>query len=63
MGQLHVEYVDTPLWHALEHTLTELQATGEVRVETAVEYVIAYLCQELAAKGVIDSSALVPGRP
>ncbi|HSJ63178.1 MAG TPA: hypothetical protein VK922_04635 [Gemmatimonadaceae bacterium] len=52
------EFRDTPLWHAVEQTLAELQATGEVAIETAPDYVIGFICRELAAKWVIASSAL-----
>ena len=47
------EYRDTPLWAALEATVTELIATRELVVNTAPDYVIGYLCQELAAKKLI----------
>jgi len=47
------EYRNTPLWAALESTITELIATRELVVNTAPEYVIGYLCQELAAKKLI----------
>ena len=56
------EYRDTPLWHALAGALAELEASREVRVDTAPEYVIGYLCQELAAKWVVASSALTRER-
>ena len=37
---------------------TELEASGEIKIETAPEYVIGYMCRELAAKWVVASSAL-----
>jgi hypothetical protein len=52
------EYRGTPLWHALTGIVAELQATGEIKVETAPDYVIGYMCRELAAKWVIASAAL-----
>jgi hypothetical protein len=52
------EYRDTPLWRALTSALNDLQASNEIKVETAPDYVIGYLCQELAAKWVVASSAL-----
>ena len=39
--------------------LGDLQATGEVRVETAPDYVIDYLCRELVAKRLVSETALV----
>ena len=56
------EYRDTPLWRALASVLTDLEASGEVAVATAPEYVIGYLCRELAAKKVVSPSALAPDR-
>ena len=52
------EYRDTPLWRAVASALAELEATREVAVSTAPEYVIGYICRELAAKSVASPSAL-----
>jgi hypothetical protein len=52
------EYRDTPLWRAVAALVSELEASGEIRMETAPDYVIGFLCQELAAKWVITSAAL-----
>ena len=54
------EYRDTPLWRALAHALAELEASREVAVATAPEYVIGYICRELAAKKVVITAALTP---
>ena len=62
MAHSFAQYRDTPLWRALADALAELQATGEVKVETAPDYVIGYLCQELAVKWVVASSALTRER-
>jgi hypothetical protein len=40
--------------------LADLQASGEVRVDTAPEYVIGYVCRELAAKSIVVPAALAP---
>jgi hypothetical protein len=56
--QPYAEYRDTPLWRALARALTELEASGEVSVATAPEYVIGYLCRELAAKKVVTMPAV-----
>lgn len=52
-------YRDTALWSAVAAMLADLQATGEVRVETAPDYVIDYLCRELVAKRLVSETALV----
>lgn len=54
----YTEYRDTPLWHALELAITELQATHEISVATAPDYVIGYLCRELVARRVVGADAL-----
>jgi hypothetical protein len=51
-------YRDTPLWSAVETTIGELTSTREVSVNTATDYVIGYVCQELVAKKLIVSSGL-----
>jgi hypothetical protein len=52
------EYRSTPLWRALAGIVADLEASGEIKVETAPDYVIGYMCRELAAKWVIASAAL-----
>ncbi len=56
------EYRDTPLWRALASVLADLEASREVTVATAPEYVIGYLCRELAAKKVVSANALAHDR-
>ena len=58
------QYQHTMLWRALERALADLQRSHELTLETAPEYVIGYLCQELAARQVLTDGALAiePGR-
>jgi hypothetical protein len=60
MTRPYTAYRDTALWGAVASVLKDLQASGEVRVETAPEYVIGYICRELAAKAVVADAALAP---
>ena len=64
MSRTRSQFQHTPLWAAVASTIAELQATGEVRVDTEVDYVIDYLCRELVAKRVVTSAAadVAPGR-
>ncbi|HMC56237.1 MAG: hypothetical protein DMD35_01955 [Gemmatimonadetes bacterium] len=64
MSRARSKFQHTPLWAAVASTLTELQASGEVRIDTETDYVIDYLCRELAAKQVVTPEAvsLAPGR-
>jgi hypothetical protein len=52
------EYRNTPLWRALTGIIADLEASHEIKVETAPDYVIGYMCQELASKWIIASAAL-----
>lgn len=54
----YMQYRDTLLWDALAGTVAELQATGELRVDTDADYVIGYICRELEAKAVVTAAAL-----
>lgn len=62
MARSYEQYTGTPLWRALDAALADLQASGEIKVETAPDYVIGYLCQELASKWIVASSALTRDR-
>ena len=64
MSRSRSQFQHTPLWAAVANTLAELQATGEVRVDTESDYVIDYLCRELVAKQMVTSAAIdvAPGR-
>jgi hypothetical protein len=62
MTRSFAEYRDTLLWRSLAEALTELEASREIRIDTAPDYVIGYLCQELSAKWVVASTALTRER-
>ena len=47
------EHRGTRLWKAVERTVNELVASGELSINTAPEYVYGYLCRELVAKKLI----------
>ena len=52
------EYRDTPLWHVIAAAVTELEATQEIVVATAPDYVIGYLCQRLVSSRAAAPEAL-----
>ena len=58
MKQPLSEYRDTPLWKAVDATIAELVATGEISIATAPDYVTAHVCRTLAAKKLITDAAL-----
>ena len=47
------EHRDTRLWAAVEASINELIATHEIAVNTATDYVVGYICQELVAKKLV----------
>ena len=58
MRQRLAEHRDSLLWSAVESILAELKATGEISVNTAPGYVIAFVCRELVAKKLVTELAL-----
>ena len=64
MSRTRSQFLHTPLWAAVASTVAELQATGEVRIDTEIDYVIDYLCRELVEKRVVTPAAadVAPGR-
>ena len=52
------EYRDTPLWHVVAAAVAELEATKEIAVATAPEYVVGYLCAQLVRRGAAAPEAL-----
>jgi hypothetical protein len=64
MSRARSQFQHTPLWAAVASMIAELQATGEVRIDTEIDYVIDFLCRELVAKRVVTTAAsdVAPGR-
>lgn len=60
MARLYAEYQNTPVWSALQRALADLQASGEVSLATAPDYVVGFLCRELAARRILTAEALAP---
>ena len=58
MKQPASEYRDSILWSALQSILTDLTTSGEIAINTAPDYVIAFICRELVAKNAITNAAL-----
>ena len=62
MKQPASEYRDSMLWFALQAIVTDLTTTGEIAINTAPDYVIAYVCRELVAKKMVSETGLRPRR-
>jgi hypothetical protein len=50
----------TRLWSAIEESISELGATGEISINTDSDYVVGYLCRELVAQKLIGSEESRP---
>jgi hypothetical protein len=59
-SHLFAEHRNTRLWSAIQESINELIATREISVNTASDYVVGYLCRELAAKKLIASEESQP---
>jgi hypothetical protein len=51
------QFRETPLWRVVAAAVAELEATREISISTAPDYVIGYLCQQLVAGRVAAESA------
>jgi len=59
MSHPYTEFEHTALWKAVDAALAELEQNRDVKLSTAREYVVGYLCQRLAGqKLVTDDSVL-----
>jgi hypothetical protein len=58
MSHAFDQYRDTPLWRVVADAVAELEATREITVATAPEYVIGYICQRIVAGHVAAETAL-----
>jgi hypothetical protein len=47
------EHRETRLWSAVRASINELVATREISVNTGIDHVVGYLCQELVVKKLI----------
>ena len=54
------DHRDSRLWSAIEDSINELVATREISVNTARDYVVGYLCQELIAKKLVAAEDSQP---
>jgi hypothetical protein len=54
----YTEFEQTRLWQAIDSVIIELERNQDVELSTAREYVIGYLCQQLAARQVVTPASL-----
>ena len=58
MTHVFEDYKETPLWRVVAAAVAQLEATGEITVATAPDYVVGYLCQQLVASQAVAAGAL-----
>jgi hypothetical protein len=42
------EFVDTPIWLALDEAISDLVDNNDIKETTARRYIVGYLCKKLA---------------
>ena len=52
------QFHDTSLWRVVAAAIAELEATREISISTAPEYVVGYLCQRLVSGRVAHEASL-----
>jgi hypothetical protein len=58
MRQRSTDHGDSQLWSAVEAIVAELEATGEIVVNTDPGYIVAFTCRELVSKKLVTPRAL-----
>lgn len=51
-------FENTPAWAAIAAALAELEGNQDLRLTTDREHITGYLCQQLAAAGIIAADSL-----
>jgi hypothetical protein len=62
MPHPYARFEETPLWREIDAALGELERNRDLHVTTKREYVVGFLCQQLATAQVPTASALVSNR-
>jgi len=57
MARPYEEYKDTPLWRTLAEAVAELEASREIVIATAPDYVVGQLCQRLVSSALTAPKA------
>jgi hypothetical protein len=59
MSHPYTEFEDTALWKAVDAALAELEQNQDVKLSTAREYVVGYLCQQLASRKLVTDDSVL----
>jgi hypothetical protein len=56
MPHPYTEHEDSPLWHALDAEVAELEANGDLALTTARPYVLGALCRRLVSNRLVPAA-------
>ena len=59
MSHPYTEFEDTALWKVVDAALAELEQNRDVKLSTAREYVVGYLCQQLASRKLVTDDSVL----
>ena len=59
MSHPYTEFEGTALWKAIDAALAELEQNRDVKLSTAREYVVGYLCQQLASRKLVSDDSVL----
>ena len=57
MSHPYTEFEDTALWKAVDAALAELEQNRDVKLSTARENAVGYLCQQLASRKLVTDDS------
>ena len=58
MSHPYEKYEETKLWKTIDSVLSDLERNQDLKLTTAREYVIGYLCKKLALEELITEKAI-----
>ena len=59
MNHPYIEFEKTPVWKLIDTAIVELERNRDIQLTTKREYVIGYLCQQLASKRIVTEESLL----
>jgi hypothetical protein len=54
----YTKFENTLLWKVVDTAISDLLENRDVKLSTSREYVVGYLCQQLARQRIVDVSSL-----
>jgi G:T/U-mismatch repair DNA glycosylase len=57
MSHPYPEFENTALWKAIDTAVSELEQNQDIKLTTAKDYVVGYLCQQLTRQKLINDDS------